>query len=151
METNLKCFMKKNVIYWLIHTDFQLQEISECQCELIWMSMWINQYVIYYLILSKVMPLTIYKWHEWGLSRVLVNSKFGVFYSNFLSLTPNFVVSIEKYSKTPTFSGRQHFCSYSQNPSENSVIYLQCRWRKIPTFYFSPWSTASFSGRNWEK
>ena len=25
---------------------------------------------------------------------------------------------------------------------------LQCRWRKIPTFYFSPWSTAFFSGRN---
>ena len=53
--------------------------------------------------------------------RVLVNSKFGVFYSNFLSLTPTFCrVSIEKYSKTPTFSGRQHFYSYFQNPSENS-------------------------------
>ena len=24
---NLKCSMKKNVIYWLNHTDFQLQEI----------------------------------------------------------------------------------------------------------------------------
>ena len=32
---------------------------------------------------------------------VLVNSRFGVFYSNFLSLTPTFYkVSIEKYSKT---------------------------------------------------
>ena len=37
-------------------------------------------------------------------SRVLVNSKFGVFYSNFLSLTPIFgKASIEEYSKTPTF------------------------------------------------
>ena len=55
------------------------------------------------------------------LDRVLVNSKFGVFYSNFLSLTPNFCkVLTEKYSKTPTFSGRQHIYSYSQNPSENS-------------------------------
>ena len=61
-------------------------------------------------------------------SRVLVNSKFGVFYSNFLSLTLTFCkVSTEKYSKTPTFSGRQHFYSYFQNPSENSVQwYRQC-------------------------
>ena len=60
--------------------------------------------------------------------RVLINSKFGVFYSNFLSLTPTFCkVSTEKYSKTPTFSGRQHFYSYFQNPSENSVQwYRQC-------------------------
>ena len=50
----------------------------------------------------------------------LVNSQFGVFYSNILSLTPTFCkVSIEKYSKTPTFSGRQHFYSYFQNPSED--------------------------------
>ena len=55
--------------------------------------------------------------------KVLVNSKFGVFYSNFLSLTPTFwKVLIEKYSKTPTFSGRQHFYSYFQNPSDNSEL-----------------------------
>ena len=54
--------------------------------------------------------------------RVLVNSKFGVFYSNFFSLTPTYCkVSIEKYSKTPTFSGRHHFHLYFQNPSDNSV------------------------------
>ena len=46
----------------------------------------------------------------------------GVFYSNFLSLTPIFCrASIEEYSKTPTFSGRQQFYSYFQNLSENSV------------------------------
>ena len=55
-------------------------------------------------------------------ARVLINSKFGVFYSNFLSQTPTFwKVLIEKYSKTPTFSGRQYFYSYFQNPSENSA------------------------------
>ena len=60
--------------------------------------------------------------------RVLVKSKFGVFYSNFLSLTPTFCkVSIEKYSKTPTFSGRQHFYSYFQNPSENSELFWEQR------------------------
>ena len=53
---------------------------------------------------------------------VLVNSKFGVFYSNFLSLTPTVcIVSIEMCSKTPTFSEKQHFYSYFQNHSENSV------------------------------
>ena len=53
--------------------------------------------------------------------RVLTNSKFGLFYSNFLILTPTFSkVPIEKYGKTPNFSGKQHFYSYFQNPSENS-------------------------------
>ena len=28
---------------------------------------------------------------------------------------------IEKYGKTPNFSGKQHFLSYFQNPNENSV------------------------------
>ena len=44
---------------------------------------------------------------------VLINSKFGVFYSSFLSPTQLFAVSIEMYSKTP------NFYSYFQNPSEN--------------------------------
>ena len=53
--------------------------------------------------------------------RVLTNSKFGLFYSNFLILTPTFSkVPIEKYGKTPFFSGKQHFYSYFQIPSENS-------------------------------
>ena len=29
-----------------------------------------------------------------------------------------------------------------------SIFDIQCRWRKIPTFYFSPWSAAFFTGRN---
>ena len=54
-------------------------------------------------------------------TRVLTNSKFGLFYSNFLILTPTFSeVPIEKYGKTPNFYGKQHFYSYFQNPSENS-------------------------------
>ena len=44
------------------------------------------------------------------------------------SLTPNLdyftptfsKVTIEKYGKTPFFSGKQHFYFYYQNPSENS-------------------------------
>ena len=57
-----------------------------------------------------------------GPPRVLTNSKFGLFYSNFLILTPTFSkVPMEKYGKTPNFSGRQHFYSYFQNPSENSA------------------------------
>ena len=45
----------------------------------------------------------------WPFRRVLVNSKFGVFYSNFLSLTPTFLkVLIEKYSKT---SARDNYFS----------------------------------------
>ena len=36
--------------------------------------------------------------------RVLINSRFGVSYSNFSFLTPTFwKVSIEKYGKTPNF------------------------------------------------
>ena len=42
--------------------------------------------------------------------RDLINSRFGVSYSNFLFLTPTFwKVSIDKYGKTPTFLGGQHF------------------------------------------
>ena len=53
--------------------------------------------------------------------RVLTNSKFGLFYSNFLIPTPTFSkVQKEKYGKTPNFSGKQHFYSYFQNPGENS-------------------------------
>ena len=59
---------------------------------------------------------------SYGLVRVLTNSKFGLFYSNFLILTPTFsAVPIKKFGKTPNFSGRQHFYSYFQNPSENSA------------------------------
>ena len=44
------------------------------------------------------------------MTRVLINSRFGVSYSNFSFLTPTFwKVSIEKYGKTPTFSGQRHF------------------------------------------
>ena len=44
------------------------------------------------------------------------------FTPTFCLLTTTFCkVSVEKYSKTPTFSGRQHFYSYFQNPSENSA------------------------------
>ena len=54
--------------------------------------------------------------------RVLINSKFGLYYSNFLILTPTFSKEpIEKYGKNPIFSGEQHFYSYFQNPNENSV------------------------------
>ena len=53
--------------------------------------------------------------------RVLTNSKLGVFYSNYLILTPTFSkVPIGKYGKTPIFSGKQQFYSYFQNPTENS-------------------------------
>ena len=52
--------------------------------------------------------------------RVLTNSKFGLFYSNFLIVTPTFSkVPIGKYGKTPIFSGKQHFYSYFQNSTEN--------------------------------
>ena len=58
--------------------------------------------------------------------RVLTNSKFGLFYSNFLILSPTFSkVTIEKYGKTPIFFGKQHFYSYFQNPSENSECSTQ--------------------------
>ena len=53
--------------------------------------------------------------------RVLTNFKFGLFYSNFLILTPTFSkVPIEKNFKTPIFFDKQNFYSYFQNPSENS-------------------------------
>ena len=52
-------------------------------------------------------------------SAVLTNFKFGLFYSNFLILTPTFSkVPIEKIGKTLNFSGKQQFYSYCQNPSE---------------------------------
>ena len=48
-----------------------------------------------------------------GYTRDLINSRFGVSYSNFSFLTPTFwKVSIDKYGKTPNFfrrSGGQHF------------------------------------------
>ena len=60
--------------------------------------------------------------HRMNTLRFLTNSKFGLFYPNFLILTPTFSkVPIEKYGKIPIFSGKQHFYSYFQNPSENSV------------------------------
>ena len=40
-------------------------------------------------------------------------------------------------------------CVKVYSRAANSSIYtIQCRWRKIPPFYFSPWWTAFFSGRN---
>ena len=40
-----------------------------------------------------------------GFARGLVNSKFGVIYSNFLNLTPTFWKGpIQRYGKTPNFS-----------------------------------------------
>ena len=60
-------------------------------------------------------------WENSG--RVFVNSKFGVFYSNFVSLTPIvWKVSTEEHSKTTTFSGIHQFYSYFQNPSEDSCL-----------------------------
>ena len=56
--------------------------------------------------------------------KVFTNSKVGLFYSNFLILTPTFSkVPIEKYSKTPFFSSKQHFYSYFQNPLSLSLLY----------------------------
>ena len=70
MELNLKCSMKKNVIYWIIHIDFQIQKIYPSRLanpinklmlhtrlfigfatlsgniSCIWKSMWINHYFI---------------------------------------------------------------------------------------------------------
>ena len=67
------------------------------------------------ILLRNYRKMTIY--------RVLTNSKLGLFYSNFLILTPPFKkVPIEKYGKTPSFSGKQHFYSYFQYPGENSVF-----------------------------
>ena len=63
--------------------------------------------------------------------RDLINSRFGVSYSNFSFLTQTFwKVSIDKYGKTPTFSGGQHFTPFFENPSENpdfgqcSILYF---------------------------
>ena len=62
--------------------------------------------------------------HKRTCYRVLTNSKFGLFYSNFLILTPTFSkVPMEKYGKNPNFSGKQHFYSYFQNPNEKSVLF----------------------------
>ena len=59
-------------------------------------------------------------WRDPSFNRVLTNSKFRLFYSNFLILAPTFSkLPIEKYGKTPFFSGKQHFYSYFKNPSEN--------------------------------
>ena len=61
-------------------------------------------------------------------ARVLINSRFGVSYTNFSFLTPTFwKVSIEKYGKTPNSFWTTAFYSNFQNPSENpdwSVIDL---------------------------
>ena len=55
--------------------------------------------------------------------RVLTCSKFGLFYSNFLILIPTFSkLPTEKYGKTTFFSGKQHFYSYFQNPSESFMM-----------------------------
>ena len=55
--------------------------------------------------------------------RVLINSRFGVSYSNFSFLTPTFwKVSIEKCGKTPNFFWMTAFYANFQNPSENPDI-----------------------------
>ena len=43
------------------------------------------------------------------INRVLTNSKFGLFYSNFLILTPTSKVPIAKYGKTPIFLANSIF------------------------------------------
>ena len=43
---------------------------------------------------------------------------------------------IEKYGKTPNSSGKQHFYSYFQNPSENSVIHSVGRFYEYPLICF---------------
>ena len=53
--------------------------------------------------------------------RVLINSKFGLFFSNIMFLTPTFSkVPIESMIKLQTFFARVQFYSYFQNPSMNS-------------------------------
>ena len=70
-------------------------------------------------------------------SAVLTNSKFGLFYSNFLILTPTFSkVTIEKIGKTLNFSNKQQFYFYFQNPSENSASGEFCR----PLMIFAVWT-----------
>ena len=74
---------------------------------------------------SSLIPYISVSWSKMAVNiyRVLINSKFGLFYSNFLILTPTFSkVPIEKYGKIPFFSGKQHFYSFFQNPSENSDL-----------------------------
>ena len=80
--------------------------------------------------------------------RVLTNSKLGLFYSNFLILTPTFSkVPIEKYGKTPSFSVKQHFYSYFQNPSENSEVGLWSIFCGISSTYIMAkrWKTLKAS------
>ena len=63
--------------------------------------------------------------------RVLINSRFGVSYSNFSFLTPTFwVVSIEKYGKTPTFSGRQHFTPIFKTLVRTLNASDELRWKR---------------------
>ena len=70
-------------------------------------------------------------------SAVLTNSKFGLFYSNFLILTPTFSkMTIEKIGKTLNFSSKQQFYFYFQNPSENSGSGEFCRLLMI----FAVWT-----------
>ena len=41
-------------------------------------------------------------------------------------------VPIEKYGNTPSFSGKQHFYSHFQKPSENSVLSAENhRWQFV--------------------
>ena len=68
--------------------------------------------------------------------RVFINSIFGVFYSSCLSQTPVFCkVSIEKYSKTPTFSRRQHF--YAPPPESGGVLCYTLRNFECPSVRLS--------------
>ena len=45
---------------------------------------------------------------------------------------------IEKYGKTPIFSGKQHFYSYFQNPSENSEELFEWLLKTGFTVYIQP-------------
>ena len=63
--------------------------------------------------------------HLWSQLRsqtvFLLTSNLDYFTPTFWFWLPTFSkVPIEKYGKTPIFSGKQHFYSYFQNPSENS-------------------------------
>ena len=60
------------------------------------------------------------RWMDGRRHRVITNSKFGLFYSNFFIVTPTFLkAAIERYCKTHNFSGR-HFYSCFQNHSKKS-------------------------------
>ena len=77
-------------------------------------------------------------------NRVLTNSELGLFYSNFLILTLTFSkVPIEKYGKTPNFSGKHHFYSYFQNPSENSGLIYVLQYVEMYNTPVSPGSISS--------